>query len=343
MRSCIFEATKQIFRCIKADNKMNEVTDYINEVLGVRVDYNELTPGKLKGLPLYLAKGYDFGEIKLFNQRVILLFVKNEFTTEILKTHVARIKGVLNTIIVPVLPPVDAYKRLRLIEKKVPFIVPGKQMYIPDLLVSLKEYGNTKVNDRQSEKMQPAAQLILLYHMQVESLEGMNLGKIAEKLGYNPMTITRAAYYFHNTELCKIEGTKEKFLKFNRSKRDLWEIAEPKMVSPITKYHFYTGYTLNKRLKKANINALAFYTDINNDPIEYLAMRHGFGKFIEGVNLKPVDPLEANVCLEEWKYDPEILTNKEYVDPLSLYLCFREDKNDRIEIALAKLLSQIQW
>lgn len=322
---------------------MNEVTDYINEVLGIRVDYNKVAPEKLKNLPWFLVKSYDFGEIKLFNQSVILLFVKYEFTTEILKKHLARIKSAFNAIIVPILPPVDSYKRLRLIDKKVPFIIPGKQMYMPDLLISLKEYGNTMADDRRSVKMQPAAQLILLYHMQVESLEGLNLGNIADKLGYNPMTITRAAYYFHNTGLCKIEGTKEKFLKFNKTKRELWELSEPKMINPLNKYQFYTGYTLNNSLKKSNINALAFYTDLNNDPREYLAIRHGFWKFIEGMNLRPTDPLEGNICIEEWKYDPGILTKTEYVDPLSLYLYFRENKNDRIEMALEKLIKQIQW
>jgi hypothetical protein len=322
---------------------MNEVINYINEVLGIRVNYEKVTTEKLKNLPFFLAKGYDFGEIMLFNQRIILLNVKDDFTTESLRTHIDKVQRNLNAIVVAVIPPVDAYKRLRLIEKRVPFIIPGKQMYMPDLLISLKEYGNTRVDNQQPVNMQPAAQLILLYHLQVESLEGLNLGMIAERLRYNPMTVTRAAFYFHNTGLCKIEGTKEKFLKFNENKRELWKMAEPRMTNPISKTQFYTGYTLHKSLKKTNMNALAHYTELNDEPIDYLAMRPGFGKFIVGVNLKPIDPMEGNVCIEEWKYDPEILTNMEYVDPLSLYLCFRENKNERIEMALEKLLEKIQW
>lgn len=322
---------------------MNEVINYINEVLGVRVNYKKVAPEKLKNLPFFLAKGYDFGEIKLFSQKIVLLIVKDDFTTEILRTHLSKVKNVLNAVVVAVIPTVDAYKRLRLIEKGVQFIVPGKQMYMPDLMISLKEYGNNQVDDQQPATMQPSAQLILLYHLQVEPLEGLNLGMIAEKLRYNPMTITRAAFYFYNTGLCKIEGTKEKFLKFNKTKRELWDIAEPKMTNPVNKAQFYSGYTLDQNLKKTNINALAHYTELNDEPIDYLAMRPGFGKFIGGVNLKPIDPMEGNVCIEEWKYDPEILTNTEYVDPLSLYLCFRENKNERIEMALEKLLEQIQW
>ena len=322
---------------------MNEVINYINEVLGIKVTYKKVAPEKLKNLPFFLAKGYDFGEIRLYNQKIVLLILKDDFTTEVLRTQLIKVQKTLNAIVVAVIPTVDAYKRLRLIEKRVPFIVPGKQMYMPDLMISLKEYGNNRVDDQQPVIMQPAAQLILLYHLQVESLEGLNLSTIAGKLRYNPMTITRAAFYFHNSGLCRIEGTKEKFLKFEKTKRELWDFAEPKMTNPVNKIQFYTGYTLDQNLKKANINALAHYTELNDEPVEYLAMRPGYGKFIGGVNLKPIGTMEGNVCIEEWKYDPELLTRTEYIDPLSLYLCFRENKNERIEMALEKLLEQIQW
>ena len=322
---------------------MNEVANYINEVLGIKVNYKKVTPEKLKKLPFFLAKGYDFGEIKLFNQQIVLLIVKDDFTTNNLRTHLTKVQNDLDTVVVAVIPAVDAYKRLRLIEKKVPFIVPGKQMYMPDLMISLKEFGTTRLEDRQPTNMQPAAQLILLYHLQVEPLEGLNLGTIAEKLRYNPMTITRAAFYFQNSGLCRIEGTKEKFLKFDKTKHELWDIAEPKMSNPINKIQYYTGYTMDKNLKKTNINALAHYTDLNDEQIEFFAMRPSYGRFIGGVNLKPIDPMEGNVCIEEWKYDPALLTKTEYIDPLSLYLCFRENKNERIEMALGKLIEKFPW
>lgn len=322
---------------------MNEVVNYINEVLGIKVNYKKVTPEKLKKLPFFLAKGYDFGEIKLFNQQIVLLIVKDDFTTNNLRTHLTKVQNDLDTVVVAVIPAVDAYKRLRLIEKKVPFIVPGKQMYMPDLMISLKEFGTTRLEDRQPTNMQPAAQLILLYHLQVEPLEGFNLGTIAEKLRYNPMTITRAAFYFQNSGLCRIEGTKEKFLKFDKTKHELWDIAEPKMSNPINKIQYYTGYTMDKNLKKTNINALAHYTDLNDEQVEFFAMRPSYGRFIGGVNLKPIDPMEGKVCIEEWKYDPALLTKTEYIDPLSLYLCFRENKNERIEMALGKLIEKFPW
>ncbi|HKJ81048.1 MAG TPA: hypothetical protein VJ954_03415 [Ignavibacteriaceae bacterium] len=322
---------------------MNTAIKYINEVLGSNLVYKEASLDTKNKLPFFIAKGYDFLEINLFNQRIILMIVKNDFTIEILRTHLFKVRTILNIITVAVLPPIDAYKRLRLIEKHIPFIVPGKQMYMPDLLISLKEYGLTNIENQQTLNMQPSAQCILLYHIQVETLEGLNFGMIANKLHYNPMTITRAAFYFQNSDLCKIEGTKEKYLKFNKSKKELWALAEPKMTNPVNKTQFYTGFIHNKSLKKANINALAHYTDINDEQVEYLAMRPGYGKFIGGINLKPIDKMEGNICIEEWKYDPELLTKTEFIDPLSLYLYFRENKNERIELSIEKLINQIEW
>jgi len=322
---------------------MNEVLDYINKVLGIRVKYKKVAREKLKKLPFFLAKGYDFVEITLFGQRIILLIVKDDFTTEILRTHLTKVQTTFDAKTVAVIPFVDAYKRLRLIEKRVQFIIPGKQMYMPELFISLKESGNNRAEDQQPAKMQPAAQLILLYHLQSEPLDGLNLRKIAEKLAYNPMTITRAAFYFQNTGICRIEGKKEKFLKFDKKNQELWSMVEPKMTNPVNKTQFYTGYSVDPKLKKANINALAHYTELNDEPMEYLAMSPGYVKFIGGVNLKPTSPFEGNTCIEEWKYDPVLLTKTAYVDPLSLYLCFRETKNERIEMALEKLIEKFQW
>ena len=115
------------------------------------------------------------------------------------------------------------------------------------------------------------------------------------------------------------------------------------MSTPINRIQYYSGYTLDQNLKRTNINALAHYTDLNDEQVDFYAMGPGYGKFVGGVNLKSVDQMEGNIGIEKWKYDPSLLTKSEYIDPLSLYLCFRENKDERIEMALEKLIEQIQW
>lgn len=323
------------------DRAMNEIEKYLKDALGIDAEIKQLEQAKLRSLPAYITAEYIIQLIRLYQQEFLLVHVKNEFTTEHLRKHLETIRILFNIKTIAVIGQIEAYKRLRLIEKRIPFIIPGKQMYLPDLLIDLKEYANTKRELPAS--MSPATQLLTLYHLQVESLEGINLKGIAEKLNYDSATITRAAFYLHNSGLCRIVGTKEKSLEFGKTNRELWEIAEPEMSTPINRIQYYSGYTLDQNLKRTNINALAHYTDLNDEQVDFYAMGPGYGKFVGGVNLKSVDQMEGNIGIEEWKYDPSLLTKSEYIDPLSLYLCFRENKDERIEMALEKLIEQIQW
>ena len=320
---------------------MDDLKKYLKDALGVEPEINPLKAEKLKTLPVYITSEYSIQRIELYRQNLLLVFVKNNFTTERLRKHLDTIKTAFNTNTVAVISQVEAYKRLRLIEKKIPFIIPGKQMYLPDLLIDLKEFGTRPKELPQA--MQPATQLLLLYHLQVEPLEGINLKRIAEKLLYDAMTISRAAYYLHNMGLCTLQGTKEKLLHFECTNEELWEKAEPMMNNPVKKTLHFSGWVDDSNLYKSNINALAKYSDLNDDVIKYYAVKPGYTRLMGGVNLKKSGPLEGNICVEEWKYNPWMLTNTEFVDPLSLYLCFRNKPDERIEMALEQIIRNIVW
>lgn len=320
---------------------MEDLKKYFKDALGIETEIKPLKASRLKTLPMYIADEYSIQLMKIYRHDIVLVCVNNDFTTERLRKHLDTIRATFDTITVAVINQLESYKRLRLIEKKIPFIVPGKQMYLPDLLIDLKEFGVKPKG--QPHTMQPAAQFLLLYHLQVESLEGINLKGIAEKLLYNAMTITRAAYFLHNTGLCTLQGTKDKFLHFEGNKKELWGKAEPLMNNPVRKTQYYNGWTTDKNFFKSNISALAYYSDINEDVIDYYAVKPGYPSHIGSVNLKITGPLEGNICIEEWKYNPYLLTQTEFVDPLSLYLCFRNKPDERIEMALEQIINNMAW
>jgi hypothetical protein len=322
---------------------MEEIKKYLKDALGIDIEFNSVKADYLKSLPIYITSTYDFQLIKLYRQDILLVFVKHDFTTDSLRKHLDIIRTTLNIITVAVIRQLESFNRLRLIEKKVPFIIPGKQMYLPDLLIELKEFG-VRIQD-QPQAMQPATQLLLLYHLQVEPLDEVNLKGIAEKLWYDGTTITRVAYYLHNMGICSLQGQKEKSLHFNANKKELWEKVEPLMNNPVKTTQYYSGWVslTDGKLFKANINALAHYSDLNGDVVEYYAVCPGQLKFIGPVNPAKSNPLEGNICIEEWKYNPRLLTKNEFVDPLSLYLCFRGKPDERIEMALEQIINNIQW
>ena len=173
---------------------MKGLKRYINETLGINIEVKDINPNKLNKLPFFITNSYKFKRIRLYGRNVILMFVSIEFTVDKVNKHLALIKDAFDTIVVAILNPVEAYIRSRLVEKKVPFIIPGKQMYMPDLLIDFKEFA---VKSEMPANMQPAAQCLLLYHIQVESIEEINFKTISEKLHYSQMTITRAAHFLH--------------------------------------------------------------------------------------------------------------------------------------------------
>ncbi|WP_321426367.1 hypothetical protein [uncultured Bacteroides sp.] len=320
---------------------MKDLKKYFDSTLGVNVVIKPLKEEKMKGLPYFVIGNYNLFTTELFGSELLLVEVKEDITANRLRKQLDIIQTIIQLTAIAVLKPIEAYNRLRLIEKKIPFVIPGKQMYMPSLLIDLKEFG---VNQTvKQEVMQPAAQLLLLFHLQVESLEGLNLKTIAEKLEYNATTITRAVKYLLINNLCELQGTKDKFLHFSFTKKELWTNTEPLMTNPIKKTTYYTGLLKDQYLRKSNINALSNYSDLNPTAMESYAAKPAYIKLLKVQNADKIGQKEGEIRIEEWKYDPAKLSHTEFIDRLSLYLCFRDNKNERIENALEQLIDNVEW
>ena len=59
---------------------------------------------------------------------------------------------------------ISAHNRSRLIGQGVPFIVPGNQLYIPDLAIDLREHFRAS-RHRQADGLSPAAQTVLFHQL----------------------------------------------------------------------------------------------------------------------------------------------------------------------------------
>lgn len=78
--------------------------------------------------------------------------------------------------VVFLLPNCPAYERQRLIDKDVYFIVSDKYVHLPMLLAN-ERIRKTK----QAKALSPVAQYLLLYHLQIESIEGLAARDIEDK------------------------------------------------------------------------------------------------------------------------------------------------------------------
>jgi hypothetical protein len=341
--------------CNKYDIMKEQLIQYIKEVVGFQMLINPLN-ADLKGkLPLYLRDEYQWFEAELEDKKCLFAVVNNENAGGIsqLGKHFQKVKEITEMPVVAVFDYLEAYNRKRLIEKKIAFVVPEKQLYIPEFIIDLREYSIA--TKKKKGALNPLAQQILLLFIldKVNKLEveQLTFKRLAELLGTNPMGITRAVESLKNQELIDIIGDKEKTIHFIASKRNLWLMAKKHriFINPVQKRVFVDELPQNINLLRAYDNALTEYTDINPARQEYYAIDKGMFQALKKTNaLINENSYEGRYCFEVWKYNPMTINkllfeNNQTVDPLSLLLCYDDNYDERVEMAMEQIENKYLW
>jgi hypothetical protein len=298
---------------------------------------------KVNALPFYMVNEYHFWEGSLIDRNIVFAekITAEHFTPDQYKKQLVLLERHFNNPVVFVLHDIEAYKRNRLIQKRINFVVANKQVFIPGLFIDIKEYV---LKAQKQEYLKPVAQCMILYHLQKEPLNRFTYKQLANVLQYPYLTITRAVENIQALNLCTTEGTKEKAISFETDNADLWEKALVFMKSPVVKKVFTDDEIGEELIFRSNINALAYYTDLNDEKQIYLAVHQDtFRKLNNEGKIKKLSDYDGKYCIEIWKYTPAILANNQFVDPLSVYLEFKDNIDERVQLALKSIIRQQKW
>ncbi len=323
---------------------MKQAIDYLRKVFNDKLNVQPVSQREMDAMPLYIGAMYTLWETFLADVRTYLAEpIGNELSTPSqLKKHQEIIVGKAGCPVVFVLGRIESYNRNRLIQQKIDFITADKQIFMPSLLIRFKEYFSPIVSKRR--KIQPAAQCLLLFHLQKQNLSGLGFRKIAEFFPYSYLTITRAVDNLLEAGLCEIEGTKEKTIFFNTNKAGLWQNALNLLANPVKRSVFINEDLPEHLAVKTNINALAHFTLLNNEPKSFLAIwEKNFRELHKEGRIKMFSQYDGEFVVEQWSYDPVILSDKGFVDPLSLYLIYRDDTYERVNYEINQMIKGIQW
>ena len=324
---------------------MKAALDYLGEIFNTKIDVRPFPKRELDALPLYIGVMYKLAETFLNEERICMAeLIGNELPTPAqLKKHQEIIVGKLDCPVVFVLDRMESYIRNRLIQQKIDFVITDKQIFLPSLLINLKEYQIPKPLGK--KKLQPAAQCILLYHIQKQNLSGMGFRQIAKFLPYSYLTTTRAIDNLAEAGLCALEGSKEKTIFFNPEKAKLWQDALKWFVNPVKRKVFINEPLPADLTVRSSLNALARYTSINDGSTKpFLAIwEKNFRELNKNGLIKMYSQYDGEFAVEQWSYDPLILANKGVIDPLSLYLIFRDETDERISYETDQMINNIRW
>lgn len=341
--------------CVKDVNDMGvksqqSIAEYVGETLGVVPRFTEWSG--VQSLPYVIRSEYNFSAIELLGRQYVGMFVKNEEELSPASTakHLTWLEKHLGVQGIILVETMESFNRKRLIGLKVPFIVPGNQLYLPDLGIDLREYF--KRIRKKPLKLSPSAQFFFIAYLlrKIES-HAWTATALSKAFHMSKMTMGRAIDELKSHGLAEVEHSgRERYVVYQEPRRTLWEKAQYCLTSPVQTRVLIENTERNTGIEMAplaGISALSQISMLAGSELKTRAISSKEWKSAQpNLRLRLIPRTSRDLVsleLEIWKYDPRPLNSDGRVDPLSLYLSLKKEQDERVEAALEKLLEEIEW
>ena len=244
----------------KIDDFIDVTSRYIAELLDLRADIRPVEKDVLHTFPANITAGYTFCTANLLGHDVVLLYSADSsaYTPGQMRKQKELVERKAQCPVIFVLRTVAAYNVRRLVRHRVNFIIPQKQMFIPDLLIDLKPHKNN-IGGGEETQIPAIAQCIILYHLEVKSLEGKGTYDIADLFNVSYANVNRAVRWLKDKEVIALSGGKTKSMIFQFKKRELWDRMLPFLANPIERI-VYTDSLPDEVFCISGVNALSEYS-----------------------------------------------------------------------------------
>lgn len=323
------------------------VQEYLHDTLGL---VPKVRPWAGAGkLPYFLQDAFELRELKLLD-RPILLAIDRQTN----KPALANVRGQLDKLraltghpVIYVTRALASYERKHLIEQKVPFIVPGNQLYLPDLGIDLREYFRQRPQVPDTA-LSPATQAMLITTLLRKPWQAdWQPAEIVTELGYTPMTLSRAVKELTAVGIATLHSEgRARWLRMERSAAETWEHAKPLLRNPVKRRIWAHPIPKLKppHVRLAGLSALARYSMLAEPewPVYAVSLAQWKAATQTGIEILP-EPLPGTCEWQLWHYSPVLVPNSETVDPLSLTLSLQDEADERVQLALGELKEHFPW
>ncbi len=300
-------------------------------------------------LPYFLQDEFEIRELKLWDRPILLAIDRraNRPALANLRSQLDKLRGLTGHPVVYVTGALASYERKRLIEQKVPFIVPGNQLYLPDLGIDLREYFRQRppVRDR---ALSPATQAMLITILLRKPWRAdWQPGEVVTEMGYTAMTLSRAVKELTAAGIgtLRTEG-RARWLHMERTAADTWAHAKPLLRSPVRRRIWAHAIPKLKppHVRLAGLSALARYSMLGEPQWPIHAVSPAQWKAATETGIETLSEQLPGACeWQLWRYNPALVPDSETVDPLSLTLSLQDESDERVQLALEELKERFPW
>lgn len=327
---------------------MKAVKTAIQYIQSIFTDVSNIENLNTNNLPMYLTDKFDFVCFNLFENAYVLAEYKEkqDLFIEKIKKDITQIKRFTGRNPVFVFRSLRLNQRENLIKNKISFVVSENQIFIPYPPIYLTE---TEVKEKAvTEKFKKSTQVLFAY-LFLNDIDNINAHKLAEHLEYSVTTVNRALNELVDKGLLIQSNNKTRKKYFIPSKRDYWELGKKYLFNPVSSQHLLVKERVNigdSRLLKSGETALSEYSDDfdenSNHEKYYACYSKIFDEVCNDNYLKSIEFLMKNfVVVEVLAYDPQLLSNDDKIDPVSLYAQCLNKHDERIEMSLDKVIGEI--
>lgn len=330
-----------------ADGMGASVQAYLHETLGIEPKVHAW-PGAAR-LPYFLQDAFLIRELRLLEHSILLAIDRrpNRFGLTRIRRMMDTLRHHTDAPVVYVTGSLASYERKRLIEQKVAFVVPGNQLYLPELGIDLREYFR-RDPDAADTALSPATQALLIaVLLGIHSSAEWRPAELVKELGYSAMTLSRAVGELTATGVATLHTKgRTRWLRLERAAGETWEFAKPLLRNP-TRRRLWAKHDPAWKaptFRLAGLSALAQYSMLAEPEWQIYAISPAQWDAARLAGVQTLPGQTPGACeLELWRYDPAIISNSQTVDPLSLTLSLQENPDDRVQLALDELKEHLPW
>lgn len=318
----------------------NAIIRYLSEGFG-RVEGGE-SINLPRSMPLVVTSGYRFCKYRVLGVECIFaMAVENAVhTPKRVQKQLALVEAEMKMPVVFATRRLQPHDKARYVALRVPLVVPGKIAYLPFAgAIQDTSRRDFVVN---GSTFSAVAQQVVLAFLEHRIAAPVGVKEVTELLGYSIPAVQnsfRELEYFGMGERVKRKSSRAFEFVFADTGLGLWGKAGPFLASPVRKV---VGLATQPQegCVVAGVDALAALGRLNGQPPTVFAT--AFDGFVKrGFNV--VSAIGAPYLLQLWSYAPQRLGGDGGMDVLSLVLSLVDERDDRVQIEVDRILEGFKW
>ena len=322
---------------------LERIKSYLSQDLGIDA---VPVPVAIPGTPFFIRRQFDLFRIAVFDKELCLLLSRKQSLSQHKFQEIISaaefFHGIPGALPVFAFPAMSKRERTELVRRKIAFIVPDTQMFIPFLGLDFSE-RIPQTAPPKAGKLRPAAQALVIQQILAGNLDGLTVNRAAKVMRLSAMGALRAADQLDELGICRVASDGfRKTLRFPADRKVLWETSKPHLRNPVKKTIPVEDDSALRNFPVAGEFALARHSDLAVTGKTYALDQKTVAELMNAGKIRAAFAAGlGRADIQVWSYT--LPSWDEEVDRFSLELSFKDSDDARIKIALLDLEEQRKW